>query len=126
MSNKEIVYWKQRNSELISIDDMDINHLRNVLKMIVKNSNKHKEKAYKWFDSKSYLEQHSLSDKYFESRNPSLLTKEQVIECYNKEAKQFKLNGDMANEFNKTDIDYHEFESDLGHRFNDDESRGNQ
>jgi hypothetical protein len=42
MSAKEIVYWKQRNGELISIDDMDINHLRNVLKMIVKNSNKHK------------------------------------------------------------------------------------
>jgi hypothetical protein len=40
--SKEIVYWKQRNSVLISIDNMDINHLRNVLKMIVKNSNKHK------------------------------------------------------------------------------------
>ena len=35
--SKEIVYWKMRNSELISIDDMDINHLRNVLKMIIKN-----------------------------------------------------------------------------------------
>lgn len=42
MSNKEIVYWKQRNGKLISIDDMDINHLRNVLKMIIRNSNKHK------------------------------------------------------------------------------------
>jgi ABC-type histidine transport system ATPase subunit len=37
--NKKIVYWKQRNGELISIDDMDINHLRNVLKMIIKNNN---------------------------------------------------------------------------------------
>lgn len=36
MSAKEIVYWKQRNGELISIDDMDINHLRNVLKMLIK------------------------------------------------------------------------------------------
>jgi len=36
-------YWKQRNGELISIDDMDVNHLRNVLKMIVNNSNKHKK-----------------------------------------------------------------------------------
>ena len=33
-----------RNGELISIDDMDINHLRNTLKMIVNNSNKHKKK----------------------------------------------------------------------------------
>jgi hypothetical protein len=62
MKDKEIVYWKQRNGVLISIDDMDINHLRNVLKMIVKNSNKHKVQQ--------------------------------------KEAKQFKLNGDAANMFN--------------------------
>ena len=57
MSNN-IVYWKMRNGVLISIDDMDINHLRNTLKMIVNNSNKHKKRA------------------------------------------EFKLNGDMANEFN--------------------------
>ena len=57
------VYWKQLNGELISIDDMDINHLRNVLKMIVRNSNKQKA-----------------------------LTKK----------KDFKLNGDMANEFNNS------------------------
>jgi len=35
-----IVYWKQRNGVLISIDDMDINHLRNTLKMIIRNNNK--------------------------------------------------------------------------------------
>ena len=35
MSNK--VYWKQRNGELIDIDDMDINHLRNTLKLVLKN-----------------------------------------------------------------------------------------
>ena len=38
-------YWKMRNGDLISIDDMDINHLRNTLKMIVKNSNKHKNQV---------------------------------------------------------------------------------
>jgi hypothetical protein len=38
-------YWKMRNGDLISIDDMDINHLRNTLKMIVKNSNKHKKQV---------------------------------------------------------------------------------
>lgn len=36
-------YWKMRNGKSIDIDSMDLNHLRNVLKMIVKNSNKHKE-----------------------------------------------------------------------------------
>jgi len=30
------VYWTMRDGKKISIDDMDINHLRNTLKMIVK------------------------------------------------------------------------------------------
>ena len=37
--SKEIVYWKQRNGELISVDEMDVNHLRNTLKLIIKNKN---------------------------------------------------------------------------------------
>ena len=37
MSNQP-VYWKMRNGRLISVDDMDINHLRNVLKMIIRNN----------------------------------------------------------------------------------------
>jgi hypothetical protein len=44
MNLKAPVYWKQRNGVLISIDDMDVNHLRNVLKMLVNNSNKRQEK----------------------------------------------------------------------------------
>lgn len=44
-----------------------------------------RELAADWFASKSYLEQHSLSDKYFESRHPSLLTIEQVEEIWKKE-----------------------------------------
>jgi len=31
------IYWKQRNGELIDIDDMDINHLRNTLKLVLRN-----------------------------------------------------------------------------------------
>jgi hypothetical protein len=31
------VYWKMRDGNLISVDDMDINHLRNVLKIVLKN-----------------------------------------------------------------------------------------
>jgi ABC-type histidine transport system ATPase subunit len=94
--SKETVYWKQKDGKLMSIDDMDINHLRNVLKMIVKNSNKHK---------KTQLLMEISPEKSFE---------------------EIQLNGDMANEFNNTDIDHHEFESDLGYNFNDDECRGNQ
>jgi len=35
MSNK--VYWKMRNGELIDVDTMDIQHLRNTLKLVLKN-----------------------------------------------------------------------------------------
>lgn len=38
MKNSAPVYWQMRNGELISVDDMDVNHLRNVLKMIIRNS----------------------------------------------------------------------------------------
>ena len=38
--NNKPVYWKMRNGRLISVDDMDINHLRNVLKMIIRNNHK--------------------------------------------------------------------------------------
>jgi hypothetical protein len=58
--NNQPVYWKMRNGKSIDIDAMDLNHLRNTLKMIVRNSQKSK------------------------------ITKE------------FKLNGDMATEFNES------------------------
>jgi hypothetical protein len=29
------VYWTMRNGEQISVDEMDINHLKNTLKMII-------------------------------------------------------------------------------------------
>jgi len=32
------VYWKMRNGSLIDVDEMDINHLRNTLKMIIRAS----------------------------------------------------------------------------------------
>ena len=77
MSN---VYWKQRDGKLIPVDDMDINHLRNVLKMIIRNNQKVQDNC--------------------------------------------PHNSTQAQEF--ADIDHHEFESDLGYRFHDDEARGNQ
>ena len=44
MSNQP-VFWKMRNGELISVDEMDINHLRNVLKMIIRNREKALQQA---------------------------------------------------------------------------------
>jgi hypothetical protein len=34
---REKVYWKMRNGELIDVDTMDINHLRNTLKLVLRN-----------------------------------------------------------------------------------------
>jgi len=74
MSTEKIVYWKQRNGELISVDDMDINHLRNTLKLIIKNKNRLKT---------------ALNEK---------LEKEKHI----KAANNFVLRGDMAQEFHES------------------------
>lgn len=78
-------YWTMRNGQKIDVMDMDINHLRNVLKMIIKNNQK------------------------VQATCPHNATQALEME----------------------DIDHHEFESDLGYRFNgyrfnDDEARGNQ
>jgi len=32
----EPVYWTMKNGQKINVDDMDINHLRNTLKMLIK------------------------------------------------------------------------------------------
>ena len=71
---KDKVYWKMRNGELISVDDMDINHLRNTLKLIITNKNKLKA---------------ALNEK---------LEKERHI----KAANNFVLHGDMAQEFHES------------------------
>jgi hypothetical protein len=38
------VYWTMKNGQKISVDDMDIQHLRNTLKMIIRNIEKAKSK----------------------------------------------------------------------------------
>jgi hypothetical protein len=37
---KEEIYWTTKTGQRILIDDMDLNHLRNALKLIVRNINK--------------------------------------------------------------------------------------
>ena len=54
MSNK--VYWKQRNGELIDIDDMDINHLRNTLKLVLRNRHTVIKQMFK--SKTNYIELH--------------------------------------------------------------------
>jgi len=38
------VYWTMANGQKISVDDMDIQHLRNTLKMLIRNIEKAKSK----------------------------------------------------------------------------------
>jgi len=38
-------YWKTKDGQKINIDDMDINHLRNALKMIFRNIKANEQKA---------------------------------------------------------------------------------
>jgi hypothetical protein len=41
--SKEIYYWKQKDGTLIDVDQMSINHLRNTLKMLMRNNDARKK-----------------------------------------------------------------------------------
>ncbi len=45
MKNK--VYWTQKDGKKIDIDEMSISHLRNTLKMIIRNISKSEERLFK-------------------------------------------------------------------------------
>ena len=44
MKDNSPVYWKMRNGKLISVDDMDNNHVRNAFKMLLRNLQKLQQK----------------------------------------------------------------------------------
>ena len=60
--DKEIVYWKMRNGKLISVDEMDINHLRNVLKMIIRNNHRVQAKPKVEFELNGDMAQFSIEE----------------------------------------------------------------
>lgn len=102
MSNK--TYWKMRNGKSISIDDMDLNHLRNALKMMMRvNTNLLQE-------NNSVVDQfNALADKY------NKLVKKQPV---------FQVNGDIASEeffkydlYRKTGIDLDELDEEIDYHF---------
>lgn len=107
MSNKEIVYWKMRNGKLVSVDEMDTNHIKNAFKYLIK---KHEQLVK---DANEVVEQYNA------------LVRKRKAE---RDSASFTLNGDIAQSFinDMEDIDYHEFESDLDYHFNNDEFCGNQ
>lgn len=63
------VYWTMKNGEKIDIDEMDINHLRNTLKMIVRRAEEVKKDIIK----------RGLYNEYVRTRGSN-----------------FRLNGDIA------------------------------
>lgn len=67
---KEEIYWTNRSGEKISVDNMDTVHLRNVLKMLLRET-----------------------------------SKKIVV----RNIKSFKLNGDMAEQFNESFDDIDEY-----------------
>jgi hypothetical protein len=71
----KIVYWKQRNGVLISVDDMDINHLRNVLKMLIRQN---------------------------ETKNKQIDEYNKQVRLHNARKSSFQLNGDIANLFHES------------------------
>lgn len=78
--------WTMKNGTSISIDDMDVSHLKNSLRMLIK-------------------------------RHTQLLTHtNSLIDDYNrllsKKNKEFVLNGDMAEQFNRS-FDEDEYETDI-------------
>jgi len=81
MNDKEIVYWKQRSGELISVDEMDINHLRNAFKHLIKHNANVVKQA------------NELVDEY------NALVRKRKAE---RGSASFILNGDMAQEFHES------------------------
>ena len=96
-----------RNGKLVSVDDMDTNHIKNAFKYLIK---KHEQLVK---DANEVVEQYNA------------LVRKRKAE---RGSASFTLNGDIAQSFinDMEDIDYHEFESDLDYHFNNDEFCGNQ
>ena len=80
MSNQP-VFWKMRNGKLISVDDMDINHLRNAFKHLIKHHQNVVQQA------------NEIVDQY------NALVRKRKAE---RGSASFNLNGDMANEFHES------------------------
>lgn len=87
MSNQP-VYWKTRNGRLVSVDDMDSNHIKNAFKHLIRRHQKVVQQA------------NEVVDKY------NALVRKRKAE---RGEASFNLNGDIAQSFNDdnyTDLDY--------------------
>lgn len=62
---KTTVYWTMKNGKKISIDDMDIDHLKNTLKMIIRNLEA-KQKAKPKFEIYGDIAQDMIDQGYLQ------------------------------------------------------------
>ena len=92
MKDKEIVYWKMRNGKLVSVDEMDTNHIKNAFKYLIK---KHLQLVK---DANVVVEQYN-----------DLVRKRKV----ERGSISFNLNGDMAQSFND-DMELWDMEMEAG------------
>ena len=63
---KKTYYWTTRSGEKINVDDMDIEHLRNALKMIIRNSQSKENKFCLNGDMANYFNEQIQESEYYE------------------------------------------------------------
>jgi len=62
-------YWTKLDGTKISVDEMDLNHLRNTLKMIIRNArNKKRKAASKLFELNGEIAQSVIEDNMDDDR----------------------------------------------------------
>lgn len=96
--SKETVFWKQANGKLVSVNEMDTNHIKNAFKYLIK---KHEQLVK---DANVVVEQYN-----------DLVRKRKA----ERGSASFNLNGDMANFFieeqnNSFQNDYYESSLEVG------------
>lgn len=65
---KKTYYWTTRAGEKINVDDMDIEHLRNALKMIIRNSQPKENKFCLNGDMANYFNEQMEEFEYYDEQ----------------------------------------------------------
>jgi predicted AAA+ superfamily ATPase len=79
--NQDLIYWTTKTGEKILVDNMDLNHLRNTLKMIIRNINKKEKEIIKRpkFQINGEIAREMIENEYFKE-----LYGDEMEDYYNK------------------------------------------
>lgn len=89
INNSDILkIWQSEQRNGLSHPPIVDEKIEYKLKPCLASTTKKISDATNWFHSKTYLEQHGLSDIYFESKNPTLLSISEICEIYENEVKK--------------------------------------